>query len=35
MLLSKEIIDITLKHIEIQDPVFKLWLKEDYFKIKK
>ena len=34
MLLSKEIIDITSKHIEIQDPVFKLWLKEDYFKIK-
>jgi hypothetical protein len=30
-LLSKEIIDITSK-IEIQDPVFKLWLKEDYFK---
>jgi len=34
MLLSKEIIDITSKHIEIQDPIFKLWLKEDYFKIK-
>ena len=33
MLLSKEIIDITSKHIEIQDPIFKLWLKEDYFKI--
>lgn len=32
-LLSKEIIDITSK-IEIQDPIFKLWLKEDYFKIK-
>ena len=31
-LLSKEIIDITAKNIEIQDPVFKLWLKEDYFK---
>ena len=30
-LVSKEIIDITSK-IEIQDPVFKLWLKEDYFK---
>ena len=30
-LVSKEIIDITTK-IEIQDPVFKLWLKEDYFK---
>ena len=33
-LLSKEIIDITAKHIEIQDPVFKLWLKEEYFKIR-
>jgi hypothetical protein len=31
-LLSKEIIDITVKNIEIQDPVFKLWLKEEYFK---
>ena len=31
-LLSKEIIDITAKHIEIQDPIFKLWLKEEYFK---
>jgi len=29
---SKEIIDITAKNIEIQDPVFKLWLKEEYFK---
>ena len=33
-LLSKEIIDITAKVIEIQDPVFKLWLKEEYFKKK-
>jgi len=33
-LLSKEIIDITAKNIEIQDPVFKLWLKEEYFRIK-
>jgi len=33
-LLSKEIIDITAKNIEIQDPVFKLWLKEEYFKIR-
>jgi hypothetical protein len=33
-LLSKEIIDINVKQIEIQDPVFKLWLKEAYFKIK-
>jgi hypothetical protein len=32
-LLSKEIIDIAFKNIEIQDPVFKLWLKEDYFKM--
>jgi hypothetical protein len=31
---SKEIIDITAKSIEIQDPVFKLWLKENYFKMK-
>ena len=30
-LLSKEIISITAKNIEIQDPVFKLWLKEEYF----
>ena len=30
-LVSKDIIDITAKTIEIQDPVFKLWLKEDYF----
>ena len=33
-LLSKEIIDITAKNIEIQDPIFKLWLKEEYFKIR-
>ena len=33
-LLSKEIIDITAKNIEIQDPIFKLWLKEDYFKLR-
>ncbi|MCL2512202.1 MAG: ATPase [Bacteroidales bacterium] len=33
-LLSKEIIDITAKNVEIQDPVFKLWLKEEYFKYK-
>ena len=33
-LLSKEIIDITAKKIEIQDPIFKLWLKEEYFKKK-
>jgi len=29
---SKEIIDITAKNIEVQDPIFKLWLKEEYFK---
>jgi hypothetical protein len=32
-LLNKEIIDITAKQIDIQDPVFALWLKEDYFTI--
>jgi hypothetical protein len=31
-LVSKDVIDITAKNIEIQDPVFKLWLKEEYFK---
>ena len=31
-LLSKEIIDINSQNIEIQDPVFKLWIKEEYFK---
>jgi hypothetical protein len=30
-LVSKEIIDIQAKQIEILDPVFKLWLREDYF----
>ncbi len=30
---SKDVIDITPNKIEIQDPVFKLWLKENYFKI--
>ncbi|RNC65487.1 ATP-binding protein [Proteiniphilum sp. X52] len=29
---SKEIIDIQEKKIEILDPIFKLWLKEDYFR---
>jgi len=33
-LLSKEIIDIVNKKVVIQDPVFKLWLKEDYFRKK-
>ncbi|MDR2683664.1 MAG: ATPase, partial [Dysgonamonadaceae bacterium] len=31
-LISKEIIDVQMKQIDIQDPVFALWLKEDYFK---
>jgi AAA+ ATPase superfamily predicted ATPase len=31
MLLSKEIIDIQDKTITLLDPVFKLWLTEDYF----
>lgn len=30
-LLSKEIIDIAAKKVEIQDPIFKLWLREEYF----
>ena len=30
-LVSKDVIDITAKNIEIQDPLFKLWLREDYF----
>jgi AAA+ ATPase superfamily predicted ATPase len=30
-LVSREIIDIQAKQVEILDPVFKLWLKEDYF----
>ena len=30
-LLGKEIIDISGKKVEILDPIFKLWLKEDYF----
>jgi hypothetical protein len=33
-LLSKEIIDVELQHIEIQDPIFKMWLKTDYFKMR-
>ncbi|MDR2970916.1 MAG: ATPase [Bacteroidales bacterium] len=31
-LISREIIDITLQTVDILDPVFKLWLKEDFFK---
>ena len=30
-LISREIIDIPAKKVEILDPVFKLWLKEDFF----
>ena len=31
-LVSQEIIDISYQKVEILDPIFKLWLKEDYFK---
>jgi len=30
-LISREIIDITAQKVEILDPIFGLWLKEDYF----
>jgi len=30
-LISREIIDISANKVEILDPIFKLWLKEDYF----
>jgi len=30
-LISREIIDIVNKKVEIIDPIFKLWLKEDFF----
>jgi len=30
-LVSQEVIDITNQTVEILDPIFKLWLKEDYF----
>ena len=33
-LISHEIIDISAQGIDILDPVFKLWLKEEYFKNK-
>jgi hypothetical protein len=33
-LLSKEIIDVNAQNIEIQDPMFKIWLKTDYFKMR-
>jgi hypothetical protein len=32
-LISREIIDISTQKVAILDPVFKLWLKEDFFKI--
>ena len=31
-LISQEIIDISNRHVDILDPIFELWLKEDYFK---
>ena len=30
-LISREIIDITTQRVDILDPIFELWLKEDYF----
>jgi len=32
-LISKDLIDITAKTIELQDPVFKYWLRTEYFKL--
>ena len=32
-LISREIIDISFQKVDILDPIFKLWLKEDFFKI--
>ena len=32
-LISREIIDIQTKKVDILDPIFKLWLKEEFFKI--
>jgi len=31
-LISREIIDISAQKVDILDPIFKLWLKEDFFK---
>jgi len=31
-LISREIIDVTPQNVDILDPIFKLWLKEDFFK---
>jgi hypothetical protein len=30
-LMGKEVIDISAKRVEILDPIFKLWLREEYF----
>jgi len=32
-LISREIIDISVQKVDILDPIFKLWLKEEFFKI--
>jgi len=32
-LISREIIDVANQKVDILDPIFKLWLKEDFFKI--
>jgi hypothetical protein len=32
-LISREIIDIITQKVDVLDPVFKLWLKEDFFKM--
>ena len=32
-LISREIIDISTQKVDILDPIFKLWLKEEFFKI--
>jgi len=32
-LISREIIDVSFQKVDILDPIFKLWLKEDFFKI--
>jgi dsRNA-specific ribonuclease len=32
-LISREIIDIIAEKVDILDPIFELWLKEEYFKV--
>ena len=32
-LISREIIDISAQKVDILDPIFKLWLKEEFFKV--